>query len=224
MLNWFKNKKEEAPEPPYSNEQWVQLLSKPTNDRAVEELRRLLVLGLKPALYKYVDRELEQFVEDVAQDGLIKILDNIATFRGESQFMTWAMKIAVREGLTELRRKRWQNISIENLKGGPEDEQGKEIFSDTFASGDVSPELATAQKMAVEKIEKMIDELLTERQSKAMRAILIHNIPISIVAEQMGTNRNNMYKLLYDARKKLKNELEVQGIDPEKLLNELSES
>jgi RNA polymerase sigma-70 factor (ECF subfamily) len=76
--------------------------------------------------------------------------------------------------------------------------------------------------MAVEKIEKMIDELLTERQRTAMKAILIHNMPISIVAEQMGTNRNNMYKLLYDARKKLKDELAVQGIDPEELLAGLS--
>lgn len=223
MLNWFKKNRKEAPEPPYTNEQWLELLSKPVNERAVEELRRLLVQGLKPALHKYVDRELEQFVEDVAQDGIIKILDNIDTFRGESKFMTWAMKIAVREGLTELRRKRWQNISIEDLKGGPEDKEGGEVFSETFASADASPEKATAQKMAVEKIEQMIDELLTDRQREAMKAILIHNMPISIVAKQMGTNRNNMYKLLYDARKKLKNELEIQGIDPEKLLNELSE-
>jgi len=223
MLEWFKNKKGKGPEPPYTNEQWLELLSKPANERAVGELRRLLIRGLKPALHKYVDRELDQFVEDVAQDGLIKILDNLDTFRGESKFMTWAMKIAVREGLTELRRKRWQNISIEDLKGGPEGDESKEIFSETFASADISPEQATAQKMAVEKIEDMIDEILTNRQREAMKAILIHNMPISIVAKQMDTNRNNMYKLLYDARKKLKNELEVQGIDPEKLLDELSE-
>ncbi|MGD8748646.1 MAG: sigma-70 family RNA polymerase sigma factor [Balneolaceae bacterium] len=221
MFNWFRDKKG-APKPPYTNEQWIELLSKPANENAVEELRRLLVRGLKPALYKYVDRELDQFVEDVAQDGVIKILNNIQSFRGESKFMTWAMKIAVREGLTELRRKRWRNISIEDLKGGQEGDENREVFSQTFASPEVSPEQATAQKMAVEKIEKMIDELLTERQRTAMKAILIHNMPISIVAEQMGTNRNNMYKLLYDARKKLKDELAVQGIDPEELLAGLS--
>lgn len=216
--------KGESPQPPFTNEQWVQLLSDPVNEIAVDELRRLLIQGLKPALYKYVDRELDQFVEDVTQDGILKILDNIDTFRGESKFMTWAMKIAVREGLTELRRKRWDNISIEDLKGGPEDEEGSEVYSDTFASVDPSPEQTTAQNMAIEKIETMIDELLTERQQTAIKALLIHDLPTDQVVEILDTNRNNLYKLLYDARKKLKNELEVQGIDPEKMLQELSES
>lgn len=223
MLKWFTNKKED-PTPPFTNEQWVKLFSDPVNERAVDELRRLLIQGLKPALYKYVDRELDQFVEDVAQDAILKILDNINTFRGESKFMTWAMKIAVREGLTELRRKRWDDISIEDLKGGPGDEKNREVYSDTFASSDPSPEQTTAQKMAIEKIETMIDELLTDRQQTAMRALLIHNLPITVVAEMLGTNRNNLYKLLHDARKKLKNELEVQGIDPDNLLREITES
>lgn len=216
--------KAESPQPPFTNDQWVQLLSDPVNETAVDELRRLLIQGLKPALYKYVDHELDQFVEDVTQDGILKILDNIDTFRGESKFMTWAMKISVREGLTELRRKRWDNISIEDLKGGPEDEEGSEVYSETFASADPSPEQTTAQKMAIEKIETMIDELLTDRQQTAIKALLIHDLPTDQVAEILDTNRNNLYKLLYDARKKLKNELEVRGIDPEKMLQELSES
>ena len=223
MLRWLKNKKDE-PKPPYANEEWVELLSEPASERAVGELRRLLIQGLKPALHKYVDRELEQFVEDVAQDSILKILDNIESFRGESKFMTWAMKIAVREGLTELRRKRWDNISIEDLKGGDSQEEGGEIFSDTFSDSQPSPESSAAQKLMIEKIEKMIEELLTDRQQKAMEALLIKGMPSFMVAEEMGTNRNNLYKLLYDARKKLKNELEVQGMDPEKLLRELSES
>ncbi len=222
MPKRLKNRKD-SPRPPFTNDQWVDLLSDPVNETAVDELRRLLIRGLKPALFKYVDHELDQFVEDVAQDGILKILDNIDTFRSESKFMTWAMKIAVREGLTELRRKRWDNISIEDLKGGP-DEEGSEVYSETFASVEPSPEQTTAQKIAVEKIEKMIDELLTDRQQTAIKALLIHDLSSNQVAEILDTNRNNLYKLLYDARQKLKNELEVQGIDPEKLLQELSES
>ena len=223
MLEWLKNNKDE-PQPPYTNEEWVELLGEPVSDRAVRELRRLLIRGLKPALHKYVDRELEQFVEDVAQDGILKILDNIDSFRGESKFMTWAMKIAVREGLTELRRKRWDNISIEDLKGGDDEQDSGEVFSDTFSDRQPSPESSTAQKLVVERVEKIIEEVLTDRQQEAMEALLIKGMPSFMVAEEMGTNRNNLYKLLYDARKKLKNELEVQGIDPEELLRELSES
>lgn len=82
MLRWFKNKKTDK-KAPYTNEEWVELLSEPPNEQAVQELRNYLVRGLKPALSKYVDRELDQFVEDVAQDALLKVLDNIHSFRGE---------------------------------------------------------------------------------------------------------------------------------------------
>lgn len=212
---------DEELKPPFTNAQWITLLSEPANEQAVEQLRRLVVRGLKPALYKYVDQELDQFVEDVAQDGVLKILDNLDTFRGESKFMTWAMKIAVREGLTELRRKRWDNVSIEVFKGS--DGENGEVRSDDFSTEELSPESSTAQKMAVAKIERMIDELLTDRQRMALRALLIEGLPSFMVAEQMDTNRNNLYKLLHDARKKLKDELEVQGIDPDEMLRELSE-
>ena len=223
MLNWFKKKKKSKKQPPYTNEEWVELLSEPADDQAVQHLRNYLVRGLKPALSKYVDRELDQFVEDVAQDALLKVLDNIDSFRGESKLTTWAMKIAVREGLTVLRRKRWDNISIEDLKGPNQDEDSGEIFSDTFASSDPSPESKTEQQMMMEKMQDIIENILTDKQRKAIKALMIHDLPITVVAEQMDTNRNSLYKLVHDARKKIKNEFEVQGIDPKEMLDKLSE-
>lgn len=221
MLRWFKNKKTDK-KAPYTNEEWVELLSEPPNEQAVQELRNYLVRGLKPALSKYVDRELDQFVEDVAQDALLKVLDNIHSFRGESKLTTWAMKIAVREGLTVLRRKRWDNISIEDLKGPNSDDDSGEILSEVFSTGNPTPELTTAQKMMLEKVQHIIKNVLTEKQRKVITAVMIHDLPVTVVAEQMNTNRNNIYKLVYDARKKLKNEFEVQGIDPKEMLNNLS--
>lgn len=223
MLRWFK-KTNSKKKPPYSNEDWMELLQEPADERAIIELRKYLIRGLKPALSKYVDRELDQFVEDVAQDAMLKVLDNVHTFRAESKLTTWAMKIAVREGLTVLRRKQWNNISIEDLKGPNRDKDSGEVFSKNFASNDPSPELTTAQKMLMEKVQSIIENVLTDKQRKVMTALMIDGLPITIVAEQMNTNRNNLYKLVYDARKKLKNEFEVQGIDPEEMLKELAGS
>lgn len=98
-----------------TNSEWMGELSDPADPQALADLRAMLIRGLKPALYKYKDRELDQFVEDVTQDALLKILDNLNTFRAESKFFSWAMKIAVREGLSELRHKKWQDISIQDL-------------------------------------------------------------------------------------------------------------
>jgi RNA polymerase sigma-70 factor (ECF subfamily) len=222
MPRWSKNSKEKKATPPYSNEEWVALLSNPPHEQAIDELRAILIRGLKPALFKYVDQELEQFVEDTAQDALLKILDNIHSFRGESKLTTWAMKIAVREGLTVLRRKKWNNISLNDLRGPNPDSDSSEIFSEKFASKDASPELSTAQKMMVEKVEGIIKNVLTDKQRTAITALMIHDLPVTVVAEKMNTNRNNLYKLVHDARKKMKTEFEMQGIDPEKMISELS--
>ncbi|MDZ7691930.1 MAG: sigma-70 family RNA polymerase sigma factor [Balneolaceae bacterium] len=193
-------------------------MESPPDDNAIKALRGVLIRGLKPALSKYVDRELEQFVEDVAQDSLLKILDNIHTFRGESKFTTWAMKIAVREGLTELRRKRYDDISLEDLK---HEDNDSEIRSMSVAGDQPAPDRSTHESQLMEKIMIIIDQELTDKQKMVIKAIVINGIPPSVVAEQMGTNRNALYKVVHDARLKLKHRFERDGIDPDEMLNNL---
>ncbi|HYW34202.1 MAG TPA: sigma-70 family RNA polymerase sigma factor [Balneolaceae bacterium] len=219
MLDWFKRRftKESSYQ---TNEEWIEALSQPVDERAVALLRSKLIQGLKPALYKYVDRELDQFVEDVAQDALLKILDNIDSFRGESKLLTWAMKIAVREGLTELRLKRYDDSSLEDFKH-PGEGGRDELTSLTFASDLPDPEQATHEQLALQKVLKIINEELTDKQKQAMNALMIQGLSITVVAKQMATNRNALYKLVHDARLKIKNKLEVEGINPDDLLNRL---
>ncbi|WP_138430960.1 RNA polymerase sigma factor [Fodinibius saliphilus] len=218
MLNWFKRRREKN-DSYETNEEWIRGLSAPVDENAVEQLRERLIQGLKPALHKYVDRELDQFVEDVAQDALLKVLDNIDSFRGESKLTTWAMKIAVREGLTELRRKKYDDSSIEDFKY-PDDEGRDELTSLTFATDLPDPEEATHEQLVLKKVLRIINEELTDKQRKAMKALVMKGLSGTVVAEQMGTNRNALYKLVHDARMKIKNQLEVDGIDPEELFNE----
>lgn len=219
MINWFKRRNKRAISYE-TNEDWTKALSNPTEDGAVQHLRTILVRSLKPALAKYVDRELEQFVEDVAQDALLKVLDNIESFRGDSKFTTWAMKIAVREGLTELRRKRYQDISIEDLK---QDHSDGEIYSMSMAADDNTsdPERSAHESILMEKMKYMIDHELTDKQKTAINALMVQGLPISVVADLMQTNRNALYKLVHDARLKLKNRLEEEGINSEDMLDKM---
>jgi RNA polymerase sigma-70 factor, ECF subfamily len=46
----------------------------------------------------------ETDVEDVAQETVIKVYQNLAKFRGDSQFRTWVLSIARNEGLGRLRK------------------------------------------------------------------------------------------------------------------------
>lgn len=219
MLNWFKRKKHQK-KSFETNEDWIQGLTNPVQEEAVAQLRKQLIQGLKPSLYKYVDFELDQFVEDVAQDALLKILDNIESFRGESKFITWAMKIAVREGLTELRRKKYDDQSLQDFEGG--DGEGRdELRSLTFATNLPGPEQSANQRMALSMVMDIINNELTDKQRQVISAVLIQGLSPTVVAEKMGTNRNALYKLLYDARMKIKNRLEVEGIDPQTFLDDL---
>ncbi len=63
-----------------------------------------------------------------------------------------------------------------------------------------------------------IQEELTERQRKALMAVGVKGMPTAEAARQLGTNRNALYKVLHDARLKLKGRLAQDGLDPEELL------
>src|SRR3990170_2430912 len=77
-----------------TNEQWLAELRGPNPDGALADLYDLLVRGLGAAFGGYGDG-VEANFGDFAQEALIKITDNLDSFRGESRFTTWAQKIAM---------------------------------------------------------------------------------------------------------------------------------
>ncbi len=88
-----------------TNQEWLDALRGPQRDQALVDLRYLLVRGLR---YAMADRSsvTEADIEDFAQEALMKILNGLDSFRGESRFITWAQKIAVHTAFSELRRQR----------------------------------------------------------------------------------------------------------------------
>lgn len=199
-----------------TNEEWLADLRGPERDQAIADLRENLTRGLFFALVNRVPRnKLDALVEDFAQDALIRVLDNLDTFRGESRFNTWAQKIAVRVAYTELRRQRWKDISLEDLL--PEDVQGDftpAVLKDTGPA----PESQVIRTRMLELVNRLVMEELTERQRKAMLAIVYGGMPLEEVARRMDTNRNALYKLMYDARKRLQKRLAAEGLSPEEVL------
>lgn len=215
MLNWIKKKR---PSPAhYSDAEWVTLLRRPPDEQALSILRDILKRGLMSALSGRIKRDREHIVEDFTQDALLKILDKIETYRGEARFTTWAMKIAIYEALAELRRKRWQDISYDDLK---DDDDSKSVL-DVFSDDGARPDQIAGIHMVTEELEHVIKESLTDKQRMAITSIMIKGLPIDQVAELMETNRNNMYKLIHDARMKIKAEFEKKGIRLEDFLDEM---
>ena len=194
-----------------TNEQWLAELRGPNPGRALADLYDLLVRGLKAALGSY-GSGVEANVGDFAQEALIKITGNLDSFRGESRFTTWAQKIAMNVALTELKRRRWRDVSLQDLFAQ------REAAGRGPADTQLTPEELALQNMVLRELQRMVDEELTDRQREAVVAVLLEGMPISEVARRMGTNQNALYKLLHDARKKLKRQMQAAGLSAKEVL------
>src|SRR5215217_4089452 len=196
-----------------SNDQWLVALRGPTRDEALAELRVVLMHGLRAALGGQANRA-GSSVEDFAQEALIKILGNLDSFRGECRFTTWAQKICVRTAFAEMRRSRWRDVSLEEVISGPQESAA--VDSQT------NPERAATQTMIMAEFRRFIDEELTDRQRTALLAAL-GGMPLEAVADRMNTNRNALYKLLHDARKRLKRRMSAEMLSPQDVLGAFGE-
>src|SRR5918999_1393763 len=166
-----------------TNEQWLADLRGPNPDGALADLYDLLARGLKAALSSYRGG-VEANVGDFAQEALIKITGNLDSFRGESRFTTWAQKIAMNVALTELKRRRWRDVSLQDLFAQ------REAADRGPADTQLNPEQLAFQNMVLGELGRMVDEELTDRQREAVVAVILEGMPVSEVARRMGTNQN----------------------------------
>jgi RNA polymerase sigma-70 factor (ECF subfamily) len=201
------------------NQTWVRDLHAggAQRDEALVDLRALLLRALPNGIARWLSPEhpeFEPFIEDTAQEALLRVLNGLDTFEGRSQFTTWAYKIAARVALNELRRRRWRDVSLEGLMEDEADNSAPR----QFASFEPRPEAIVERADILQRVQDIMAEELTERQRAAMHAINMQGVPMEEVAQRMGTNRNALYKLLHDARLRLKHRLEREGLPPKELL------
>lgn len=188
-----------------SDEAWVADLAGDgeARERAVGELRVVLLGGLRRALRN--GRGLEDAaLEDVVQESVMRILAKLDTYAGRSRFTTWAMSVAVHRAMSELRHRRWKDVSLDRA-ADDSDFQPERAVDDGLG-----PDAAAEQKAVLEAMRTIIDRDLTDRQRQALLAS-IGGMPLEEIARKMNSNRNALYKLTFDARKKLKDGLEQSG-------------
>lgn len=173
-------------------------------DNAICDLRDMLLRGLSKSLSK--DRRIDDaFLEDIVQEACIKVLEKLEGFEGRSRFRTWAVTIAVRTAISKMRKREWQNVSLESLTVDAKfDPQMALVSAETVDQADSKLEILT-------KLKELIDGELTDRQWTALTAEL-GGMPLPQIAERFGSNTNAVYKLLHDARTKLRHGLESAGI------------
>lgn len=175
----------------------------PERDVAVSELRQLFYSRLQRTLSHKSGVD-DALLEDVAQEALIKTLSALDQFEGRSRFTTWATTIAVRVAYTELRKRRWRDVSLDQLVEDGALDAAERIASNARADDRL------LQNSLVEHLYRIIDVQLTKKQRTAVLAEL-QGMPLEEIGRRMGSNRNAVYKLTHDARKRLRLGLESAG-------------
>lgn len=208
-----------------TNEEWIADLRADgdVQAEAITELKDRLERGI----YYYLSRErsdlsdlseteLRHMAGDMAQDAVLRILENLDSFRGDSQFTTWAIRIAVRVAISDLRRARYRDFSLDTLTA--DGDFLPQTANPVAGDKPLAPERAAERADVLEKIRTALSDVLTERQFQALYAVAIKGVSADVVAEELGTNRNALYKLLHDARRKLRQHFEDDGLSLEYML------
>jgi RNA polymerase sigma-70 factor, ECF subfamily len=192
------------------SDRWVEQL-RAGHSRHEQAVTRLHDMLLRVAFHELSRRrsqlgsiagpELDDLAQQAADDALMSIMKRLDDFRGLSRFTTWAYKFAVFEVSGKVARHAWRRHppSAEDLDW--------ERVPDRLSprAGD-----RLEQREQLQALSAAI-ATLTERQREVFAAIALNEVPIDVLAIQLGSNRNAIYKNLFDARRALRASLARAG-------------
>ena len=189
---------------------WVEQLH-PAHPRHAEAVARLRDLLVRVSIHELSRRrarlgsiagpEFDDLAHQAADDALLSILGKLDEFRGLSRFTTWAYKFAVFEVSGKVARHAWRR------QPPSEAELNWERLPDALAS---RPSDRLEQREQLQALAAAIGAL-TERQRKVFVAIALNEVSIDVLALELASNRNAIYKNLFDARRELRASLAEAG-------------
>ncbi len=146
--------------------------------------------------------ELDDLAYQSAADAMMAITGKLSTFRGDSRFTTWAYRFVILEVSAKIGRHFWRE------RGVSFDAEDWDRLPDRFGLHPVREaegrDLAAAVRHAVE-------QELTDRQRRVFVAVVLNGVPLDALIVELNTNRNAIYKTMFDARRKLRAALVAKG-------------
>jgi RNA polymerase sigma-70 factor, ECF subfamily len=190
--------------------QWLSSLGAGAHEREAAEIRlHALLLRIarsevrrRGGQLKINGPELDDIAHQATDDALIAIIAKIGQFRGESRFTTWAYKFVMFEVSTKIGRHFWRNPAM------PIDAEHWEQLPNRLA---LDPAQETEWRELVAALHRAIDTVLTNRQRRIFVSIVLNEVPVDALAAELDSNRNAIYKTLFDCRRKLRATLVANG-------------
>jgi RNA polymerase sigma-70 factor (ECF subfamily) len=145
--------------------------------------------------------ELDELAQEAADDAAVSVLRRLGDFRGESSFRTWAYKFALLEASVKVRRRAWRDREVPL-----EPEQWESL-----AHAGPGPDDDAENAELLQAVREGIRTALTARQRQVLVAAVLEGVPIDVLAERLDSNRNAIYKVLHDARRRLREHVVSAG-------------
>jgi RNA polymerase sigma-70 factor, ECF subfamily len=199
----------DAPDP--ASQHWLDGLRSvgARRDQSIRELHAVLLRAARREVHRRRDwlggatgPELDDLAHQAADDALLAIIDNLASYRGASRFTTWAYRFVINHVSIKTRRHLWSGRRV------PFDDADWERLPDRLIP---SPDRRTEQRAQLEALQAGVEKGLTPRQREVFVAVALNDVPIDVVALRLDTNRGAIYKTLFDARMKLRASLAAAG-------------
>ena len=194
-----------------ASRRWVEQLraGHPRHDVAVAKLHGVLQRAALHELHRRRGQlqslhgpEFDDVAQQCADDALVNILAKLEDFRGLSRFTTWAYKFVIFEVSGKVARHAWRDHPPST------EEVVWDQLPDRFA---VKPGELAERREQFAALKTAVEEDLTPRQRQVFVAIALNDVPIDVLALHLGSNRNAIYKNLFDARRRLRTSLAAAG-------------
>jgi RNA polymerase sigma-70 factor (ECF subfamily) len=179
-----------------------------SREQALTRLHELLLriarseLRRRSGQHAITGPELDDLAHQATADALLAITAKLEKFRGESRFTTWAYKFVILEVSAKLGRHFWRRPTVA-LEAEDWDK-----LPDRFGMG---PADQTQWHDLITALRRAVEEELSERQRQVFVAIVLNGVPLDALVVQLGSSRNAIYKMMFDARRKLRDALAAEG-------------
>ncbi|HTU72858.1 MAG TPA: sigma-70 family RNA polymerase sigma factor [Trebonia sp.] len=146
--------------------------------------------------------ELDDVAHQAAGDAMLAILAKLGDFRGESRFITWAYRFVILEVSSKLGRHYWRDPPVA-LDAGQ-----WERLPDRLG---IDPEQQAESAGILAEVRRVVEDDLTAHQRRVFVAIVVDGIPLNALAAELDLGRNAIYKVIFDARRKIRRALVANG-------------
>ena len=190
--------------------EWLRELRVPgrEGEQASSRLHAVLLSVARAEVHRRAPRlqlagaELDDIAHQAAADALLAVIRKLDEFRGESRFTTWACAFAIFEVSSKVGRHFWRTPTVSL------DAEDWGRLPDRFG---LDPSRQAEWRELVAALRASVDADLSPYQRRLFVAIVLNGYPLDSLAIELGTNRNAIYKSLFDARRKLRRRLAAGG-------------